>query len=480
MQASRAPVSPYFAHQDDGDVVTAPDQPRDPLAGLPRDAETIQRLDRQHVFPAWAGATRPDPLAVASAAGSYFTDYSGNQYLDFSSQMVNANIGHQHPRLLAAIGDYMGRLTMVQPTFANDARSEAARVIAELAGSRFRNVLFTTSGAEANENAIRMARLHTGRSKILSSYHSYHGNSHGVIGATGDRRRWGTEPYTTPGHVHFWGPYFYRSHFHSRTEEEECERALSHLRSTIAVEGPRHIAAVLLEPVVGANGILVPPPGYLEGVQALCRSHGILLIADEVMSGFGRCGEWFAVQRWGVEPDLITFAKGVNSGYIPLGGVIVSEDVAETFDEITFPGGSTYRGHPLACASAVASIAILEDEHIVEHARSLGEDLIGPELERMASQHRCIGDVRGLGVFWAIELIDPRGAGGPFADARRPAGGLPMGVFTVACKERGIWPRTHANRVHVLPPCTASHAEVSEGLAAVDEALTLVDAMCSD
>jgi len=448
----------------------------DPLAHIPTDKETVKALDRAHVFHSWSAQALIDPLPIASAEGSYFTDYDGKRYLDFSSQLVNVNIGYQHPRLVKAIQDYAGRMTTIQPAFANDARSEAARLISELAGHDLSKVFFTNGGAEANENAIRMARLHSGRPKILAMYRSYHGATHGVIGLTGDPRRWGTEPHTIPGIVHFWGPYPYRSAFHSDSAEQETERALQHLRDVIMVEGGQTIAAIILEPVVGTNGILVPPPGYLAGVRELCDEHGILLISDEVMAGFGRCGEWFAIQHWDVRPDMITFAKGVNSGYVPLGGVIVSDTVSATFDQRVYPGGLTYQGHPLACASAVASIEIFKDEGIVENARRLGADVIGPELAKIADRHPSVGEVRGLGVFWAVELVRNRETREPLVPYNAAgADAKPMNDFAAACKQRGLWPMTHFNRTHVVPPCTSSEQEVREGLAILDEALDVAD-----
>jgi taurine---2-oxoglutarate transaminase len=431
--------------------------------------------DRAHVFHSWSAQGQVDPLPIAGALGSYFWDYSGKRFLDFSSQLVNVNIGHQHPRLVAAIQDQAARLCTIAPSFANDKRGEAARLIAELAPGDLNRVFFTNGGAEANENAIRMARIHTGRHKVLAMYRSYHGSTAAAITATGDPRRWANEP-TAVGMVHFWGPYMYRSAFHSDNETEESARALQHLRDTIVFEGPGTIAAVLLETVVGTNGILVPPPGYLEGVREICDEFGVVLIADEVMAGFGRCGEWFAVDHWRVTPDLITFAKGVNSGYLPLGGVVISDPIAETFRERMFPGGLTYSGHPLACASAVASIQIFKEEGIVEHARQIGEDVIGPSLRDLAERHPSIGEVRGLGVFWALELVRDRATREPLVpyNASGPAA-APMAELAAACKRRGLWPFTHFNRVHVVPPCTVSAAEVAEGLAILDEALAVAD-----
>ncbi len=441
----------------------------------PASEAQVRRDDRAHVFHSWSAQGLIDPLPIASAEGSHFTDYSGKRYLDFSSQLVNVNIGYQHPKLVAAIQEQAARLTTIAPGFANDARSEAARLIAELAPGDLDKVFFTNAGAEAVENALRMARVHTGRHKVMAAYRSYHGATAGAIAVTGDPRRWASEP-STPGVVRYWGPYLYRSAFHAQTEEEESARALQHLRDLITVEGPQTIAAILLETVVGTNGVLVPPPGYLQGVRETCDEHGIVMIADEVMAGFGRCGEWFGVDHWGVTPDLITFAKGVNSGYVPLGGVVISGPIAQTFDQRVYPGGLTYSGHPLACASAVASINIFKEEGIIEHARSLGDDVIGPGLRDLAERHPSVGEVRGLGVFWALELVRDRHTREPLVPFNAAgADAKPMTDFAAACKARGLWPFTHFNRTHVVPPCTTTAEEVREGLAILDEALAVAD-----
>jgi taurine---2-oxoglutarate transaminase len=452
---------------------TSPLVPTGP--STPSSEARVRADDRSHVFHSWSAQAQIDPLPIASASGSYFTDYSGNRYLDFSSQLVNVNIGYQHPGLVAAIQEQAAKLCYVSPGFANDARSEAARLISEIAPGNLNTVFFTNGGAEANENAIRMARLHTGRHKILAAYRSYHGATAGAIALTGDPRRWASEP-GVPGIVRYWGPYAYRSAFHATTEQEESSRALTHLRDLIMVEGSHTVAAIILETVVGTNGILVPPPGYLAGVRALCDEFGIVLVADEVMAGFGRCGEWFAVDHWGVTPDLITFAKGVNSGYVPLGGVVISDPIASTFADRAFPGGLTYSGHPLACAAAVASINIFREEGIVEHARSLGADVLGPELRALAERHPCVGEVRGLGVFWALELVRDRETREPLVPFNASgADAKPMTDFAAACKERGLWPFVHFNRTHVVPPCTTSAEEAREGVAILDEALKVAD-----
>jgi taurine--2-oxoglutarate transaminase len=431
--------------------------------------------DRAHVFHSWSAQALIDPLPITAASGSYFWDDQGRRFLDFASQLVNVNIGHQHPRLVAAIQEQAARLCTVAPTFANEARSRAARLIAERAPGDLDVVFFTSGGAEANEHAVRMARVHTGRLKVLAAYRSYHGATAGAIALTGDPRRWGSEP-GPGGVIHYWGPYLYRSAYHAETEEQECARALGALRDLITVEGGHTIAAIVLETVVGTNGILVPPDGYLAGVRALCDEFGIVMIADEVMAGFGRCGEWFAVDRWDVTPDLITFAKGVNSGYLPLGGVILSRAIADTFARTPYPGGLTYSGHPLACASAAASIEIFEDEGIIDHARRIGSQVIGPGLAALAERHPSVGEVRGLGVFWALELVADRATREPLVpfNAQGPDA-APMDAFIAACKGQGLWPFTHFNRTHVVPPCTVSEDEVAEGLAALDVALDVAD-----
>jgi taurine--2-oxoglutarate transaminase len=431
--------------------------------------------DRAHVFHSWSAQGALNPTVIAGAKGSRMWDDQGHSWLDFSSQLVNVNIGHQHPKLVAAIQQQAARLCTIAPVHANDMRSECARLIAELAPGDLDMVFFTNGGTEAIENAVRLARGHTGRHKVLSAYRSYHGATGNSIMLTGDPRRWGSEP-GAAGAVKFWGPYLYRSAFHATTPAEECERALQHLAEVLMVEGPHTVAAIVLETVVGTNGILVPPDGYLAGVRELCTRHGIVMVCDEVMAGFGRCGEWFAVDRWKVTPDLITFAKGSNSGYVPIGGVIISRKIAETYRERVFPGGLTYSGHPLACASVVASIGIFKEERIVENARRLGAEVIGPELAKIAARHPSVGEVRGLGVFWAIELVRDRETRKPLVPFN--AGGAdakPMVELMGACKARGVWPFAHFNRLQVTPPCTTTADEAREGLAAIDQALEVAD-----
>ena len=322
--------------------------------------KAVRQLDREYVFHSWTMQGNLNPLVIAGAKGCELWDYEGKTYLDFSSQLVNVNLGYQHPKVLAAMKAQLESLVTIAPATANLARGEAAKRIIDLAPEGFSKVFFTNAGADANENAIRMARLYTGRDKVLSAYRSYHGNTGSAIAATGDWRRVPNE--YSRGHVHFFNPYLYRSEFNATTEQEECTRALAHLRRMIECEGPASIAAILLESIPGTAGILVPPDGYMKGVRALADEFGIILILDEVMAGFGRTGSWFAFEQDGIVPDLITFAKGVNAGYVPAGGVIISEAIAHYFDDHFFAGGLTYSGHPLAMAAIVATLDTMKEE----------------------------------------------------------------------------------------------------------------------
>ncbi|QDZ16010.1 aspartate aminotransferase family protein [Humibacter ginsenosidimutans] len=442
--------------------------------------QQVRADDRGHVFHSWSAQAQINPLPIAAGEGSTFWDYDGNAYLDFSSQLVNLNLGHQHPDLVRAIQEQAGRLATIQPSMANDVRGELARRIAEVAPGDLNSVFFTNGGADANENAVRMARRYTGKHKVLSMYRSYHGNTNTAIALTGDPRRWANQPYADGGVVHFFGPYPYRSEFHSDSPEQEAQRALEHLEHVIALEGPATIAGILIETVVGTNGVLVPPPGYLHGVRELCDKYGIVYIADEVMVGFGRIGEWFAVDAYGVVPDLITFAKGVNSGYVPLGGVIISDAIAHFFDDVSFQGGLTYSGHPLACAAGVATFEVFERDGILEHVRDLGARVVEPTLNGWLATHPSVGDVRGQGLFWALELVRDRETHEPLVPFNASgADAAPMNEVAAACKAAGVWPFTHFNRMHVAPPLVITEDELRRGLDAYDAALTVADRYAS-
>ena len=453
------------------------------------EAERACELDRRHVFHSWSAQRQLDPMTISAAQGCYVWDGAGHRLLDFSSQLVNTNIGHQHPKVVAAVQEQAAKLCTVAPQHVNAARSEAARLIAERTPGELNRIFFTNGGADAVEHAVRMARLHTGRAKVLARYRSYHGGTDLAVNLTGDPRRWPNDR-GAAAVVHFHGPFRYRSQFHAESDAQECERALGHLEQTILLEGSETIAAIILESVPGTAGIMVPPPGYLAGVRELCDRHGIVLIADEVMSGFGRTGRWFAIEHAApagatqppstaaefrtVVPDLLTFAKGVNSGYVPLGGVAIAPHIAATFDDRVYPGGLTYSGHPLATAAAVATITAMTEERIVENAAEIGERVLGPGLDELAERHRCIGEVRGLGVFWALELVRDKESREPLT--LRGGTGTAVREVDAACRAAGLLLAVNANRLHVVPPCTITRAEAEEGLAILDEALAIADA----
>ncbi|MFI6878580.1 aspartate aminotransferase family protein [Streptomyces sp. NPDC050400] len=441
----------------------------------PQVGAAVKAADRKHVFHSWSAQELIDPLAVAGAEGSYFWDYDGNRYLDFTSGLVYTNIGYQHPKVVAAIQEQAARMTTFAPAFAIESRSEAARLIAERTPGDLDKIFFTNGGADAVEHALRMARLHTGRPKVLSTYRSYHGGTEQAINVTGDPRRWASDR-GTAGVVHFWAPFLYRSRFYAETEAQECERALEHLETTIQFEGPATVAAIVLETIPGTAGIMTPPPGYLAGVRALCDKYGIVFVLDEVMAGFGRTGQWFAADLYDVTPDLMTFAKGVNSGYVPLGGVAISGAIAETFAKRPYPGGLTYSGHPLACAAAVATINVMEEEGLVAYAAKLGAEVIEPGLRELAERHPSVGEVRGTGMFWALDLVRDRETREPLVPYNAAGeANAPMAAFGAAAKKNGLWPFINMNRTHVVPPLNITEAEAKEGLAALDVALAAAD-----
>jgi taurine---2-oxoglutarate transaminase len=436
------------------------------------EGKRAHELDRKHVFHSWSAQAQINPMTIVASDGSYVWDGEGNKLLDFSGQLVFTNIGHQHPKVVAAIAEQAAKLCTIAPQHVNAARSEAARLIAERTPGDLNHVFFTNGGADAVEHAVRMARLHTGRYKVLSRYRSYHGGTDTAINLTGDPRRYPND-YASAGVVHFNGPFLYRTSFYAENEQQETERALDYLERLIQHEGPTSFAAIILESVPGTAGIMVPPPGYMEGVRAICDKYGIVFIADEVMAGFGRTGKWFAIQNFDVQPDLMTFAKGVTSGYVPLGGVAISDEIAKTFADRPYPGGLTYSGHPLAAGCAVATITAMEDEGMVANAARIGTDVLGPGLRELAAKHPSVGEVRGLGVFWALDLVanpQTREPLAPYGNSS-PA----MNATIAACKANGLLPFANFNRIHATPACNITDDEVAEGLRALDAALAVAD-----
>ena len=437
-----------------------------------RSTLTSSEREKASVFHSWSAQASINPLMVKDAEGVYVTAEDGTTYLDLSSQLVNTNIGHQHPAVVRAIQEQAATLCTIAPQHGYVSRYRAAELILDRSFAGAAKVFFTNGGTEAMEHAVRLARLFTGRHKVMSAYRSYHGATATSINLTGDPRRWPND-IGAAGVVHFFGPFLYRSAFHATTEAEECQRALENLEETIRFEGPTSIAAIVLETIPGTAGIMVPPPGFLAGVRAICDRYGIVYIADEVMCGFGRTGSWFAFQQHDVKPDLVVFAKGVNSGYVPLGGVIINEAISASFNERVYPGGLTYSGHPLACAAAVATIEAMQSEGIVENAQRIGDEVLRPGLEAMAATHRIIGEVRGLGVFFALELVTDRATKEPLAPygASSPA----MNGIVSASRNEGLLIFTNYNRIHVVPPCTITADEARDGLARLDRALAAAD-----
>jgi taurine--2-oxoglutarate transaminase len=428
---------------------------------------------KQFVLYSWSVQNAINPIAVERAEGRYFYDYDGNRYLDFASQLVNVSIGHSHPKVVQAIKDQAEKLATIGPPMATESRSKLGRMLAEVTPGDLTMSFFTNGGAEANENAIRLARWYTGRHKIVARYRSYHGATGGAITLTGDPRRWAAEP-GLPGVVRMFDPYTYRCPAGHPDPCPVCTGA-PHLEEILQYEGASTVAAVILETVTGTNGIIVPPDGYLQSIREVCDRHGILLIADEVMAGFGRTGKWFGVDNWDVVPDILTVAKGINSGYVPLGAMVVREPIAEWVRDKYFAGGLTYSGHPLACASAVASIEAFQEEGIVENAAAMGE-VFRTELAKLADRHPSIGEVRGLGCFWGLELVKNRETREPlvpFNGAGEDA--KPIGAVMKRALDRGLYLMTHWNVVMCCPPLTITRDELDEALEALDDALSVAD-----
>jgi taurine--2-oxoglutarate transaminase len=428
---------------------------------------------KQYVLHSWSVQDALNPIPVAGAEGRHFWDYDGKRYLDFASQLVNVSIGYGHPKVVAAIKEQAERLCTIGPPMATEPRSTLARLLAEVTPGDISMAFFTNGGAEANENAIKLARWYTGRHKIVARYRSYHGATAGAITLTGDPRRWPAEP-GIPGVVRMFDPYTYRCPAGHPDPCPVCSGA-PHLEEILQYEGPNTVAAVILETVTGTNGIIVPPDGYLQSIRETCDKYGILLIADEVMAGFGRTGKWFGVDNWDVVPDIITMAKGINSGYVPLGAMAIREPIAEWIRGKPFAGGLTYSGHPLACAAAVASIEAFREEGIVEQSAANGE-YFREKLGELQARHPSIGEVRGLGTFWGLELVKSRetremlvpfNAGGDQAQ--------PIARIGKAALERGLYLMTHWNVVMVCPPLTITREELDEGMAVLDDVLAIAD-----
>jgi taurine--2-oxoglutarate transaminase len=433
------------------------------------DTSRVKTDDAKYVLHSWSVQSALDPIAVAGAEGRYFWDYDGKRYLDFASQLINVNIGHGHPKIIAAIKEQADRLCTIGPSTAAEPRSELARLLAEVTPGDLSMAFFTNGGAEANENAIKLARWYTGRQKIVARYRSYHGATAGAISLTGDPRRWPAEP-GIPGVVRLLDPYTYRC---PAGHPDPCPVCTGkpHLEEILQYEGPQNVAAVIIETVTGGNGAIPPPPGYLQSIREVCDRHGILLILDEVIAGFGRTGKWFACEHWDVVPDIMTVAKGINSGYVPLGAMVISEPIAEWVRDKYFAGGLTYSGHPLACAAGVASIEAFQEEGIVENAAEMGQ-VLGDGLAALADKHELIGEVRGLGMFYGVELVKDRGTREPLVPFNAKGEAFaPMAKIGRAALDRGLNLFISGNVIVVGPPLTITREEINEGLEKLDDAL---------
>ncbi|HET9878214.1 MAG TPA: aminotransferase class III-fold pyridoxal phosphate-dependent enzyme [Candidatus Limnocylindria bacterium] len=424
-------------------------------------------LTKEHTLFEWSAQSKVDPIPVAGAKGCYFWTPEGKRYLDFNSQLMCTNIGHGHPKVIEAIKAQAEQLAYANPFMATEPRARLGRKLAEITPGDIDTFFFTNGGAEANENAIKIARYFTGRHKILARYRSYHGGTYGAISLTGDPRRWAAEP-GIPGVIRVTDPY----HGIARGWDT-ADEALANLEEVIQLEGPKTIAAFILETVTGTNGILVPPDGYLEGVREICDRYGILLIADEVMAGFGRTGKWFAVDHWGVVPDLITMAKGLTAAYVQLGAVGMRHEIAQHFRDNVFYGGLTYNSHPLGCATALATIGVYEDEGLIERAAQMGEVMRG-HLDALAEKHPSVGAVRSIGLFGIVELVRDRATMEPMA----PFNGTSdeMAALGRRFREEGLYTFVRWNYFFTNPPLTISEEELASGFAIIDRALELTDA----
>jgi len=436
-------------------------------------AEEIVRLSKQHTLFEWSVQADVAPIPMARAKGVFFWDADGKRYLDFNSQLMSVNIGHGDPRVIQAIKAQADKLVYANPYMATEPRAQLGRMLAEIAPGDLNKVFFTLGGSESNENAIRIARLVTGRQKIIARYRSYHGATAGSATLTGDPRRFGAEP-GIPGICRVLDPYRYRCSF-CQTHPACTMQCLRHVEEVIEYEGPQNIAAVIMETVTGTNGIIIPPDGYLQGLRALCDRHGILLILDEVMSGFGRTGKWFAAEHWQVVPDIMTIAKGLTSSYLPLGGVLMREKVASYFEDHLFYGGLTYNSHPMSCAAAIATLQVYVEDRLIENAERLGR-VLSRELERLKQKHPSVGDVRAIGLFSIVELVKDRNTREPLVPYNaRPAQMQVMNQINKFFREHGLYTFIRWNNFFVNPPLCITEEQLMEGLGVVDAALEISD-----
>jgi len=423
---------------------------------------------KQYTMWSWSAQAKVNPIPMVKAKGIYFWDADGKRYIDLNSQLMCSNIGHGHPKVIEAIKAQAEELSYAGPSMATKIRAEIGPLLAKHTPGDLKKFFFTLGGSEANENAIKFAKFYTGRNKIIARYRSYHGATHGSILLTGDPRRWPNEP-GMPGVLRAFDPYRYRSHLHNEgdTDEVFSQKCLNQLEEMMTYENPQSIAAIILETVTGTNGIIVPPQGYLQGLRALCDKYGILMICDEVMCGLGRTGEWYAVDHWGVVPDIITMAKGLTSAYLPLGAVAVSSKIAHAFDEKPFSGGLTYQSHPMCLAAAVANLKVMEEEDIVGNSKRMGK-VLGSLLADMKEKHPCVGDVRSIGLFGILELVKDR-------KTKEPMAADPMAKLGAFFREKGVYAFINNHTLLTNPPLCINESELREVFSIIHEGLFIID-----
>lgn len=437
-------------------------------------AKEMVELTKKHSFFSWSVQSQVNPIPMASAKGVYFWDADGKRYTDMNSQLMCVNIGHGDQRVIDAIKAQAEELAYAGPGMATRVRAEIGPMMAEITPGDLDMFFFTLGGAEANENAIKMAREFTGRHKIVTRYRSYHGATAGAMTLTGDPRRWANEP-SIPGVIRAFDPYKYRSHLYVEGDSDQAfsQKCLDQLEETMVYEGPQTIAAVFIESVTGTNGLIVPPDGYLQGLRALCDKYGILLVADEVMAGLGRCGEWFAVDHWDVVPDVITMAKGLTSAYLPLGAVAISGRIAEYYQDHKFYGGLTYNAHPMSLAAAVANLQVMHEDDLVGNARRMGA-VMADLLAGLKKKHPSVGDVRSIGLFGAVELVRDRATKEPMAPFN---GSSPeMNKLGAFFKENGLFVFVNWNNFFSNPPLCITESELREAFEIFDAGLAITDA----
>lgn len=432
----------------------------------------VSQACKTYSLQSWSKQGNIAQLPIEKAEGIYFWDYDGNRYTDMSSQLVNNNLGFGNKAISDAIKEQVDKFCFVGPSYGAESRGKLAKKIVELMPDNIAKVFFTNAGADANENAIKIAKMFTGRNKVFSRYRSYHGSSFGAGNLTGEPRRYALEP-GIPGFVKFFDPYVYREAIPFESEEAATKFYLAKLEEQIIYEGADQVAAIVMETITGSNGIIIPPKGYLPGVRALCDKYGIMMICDEVMAGWCRTGKMFAFENFGVKPDIVSFAKGVTCGYVPLGGVAVSKDIAEYFDDHVLSCGLTYSGHPLACAAGVACVNYYEEANILENVNAVGK-VLGEILEGFKEKFACVGDVRYIGLFSCVELVKDKTTKEPMVPYGKDPEGI-MGKIIGMLKAKGFMTYSHENMIFVCPPLIITKEQLEEEMKKMEEVLGVVD-----